>query len=212
MNLGIGNLSSVRWALERLGEEVWMASVPDDLRPADGIVLPGVGNFAAASHRLCDSGLRTAILERAEKIPLLGICLGMQLLFDGSEEGGEGLGLLQGTVRRLHPQGLPVPHTGWNSVVPCRSTGLLHSAGTGDAYFVHAYAAVPADSAAVAATTDYGGAFVSAVERDRVLGVQFHPERSGTYGRLVLESFIREVRACSRSSRPSTSGADRSSA
>lgn len=212
VDLGIGNLSSVRWALERMGQEVRMASTPDDLRGAAGIVLPGVGHFAAASERLRESGLRTAILQHARLLPLLGICLGMQLLFEGSEEGGEGLGLVEGSVRRLSPVGLPVPHTGWNTVEVLSSKGLCGRAGSGDAYFVHAYAVEPDDPGSISAMSDYGGPFVAAVERGKIFGVQFHPERSGAYGRRVLSSFIEEVEACSRSSRPSTSLAEASSA
>lgn len=212
VDLGIGNLSSVRWALERMGQEARMASDPDGVVEAAGIVLPGVGNFAAASERLRESGLRTAILERVNAVPLLGICLGMQLLFEGSEEGGEGLGLLCGGVRRLDPPGLPVPHTGWNTVEVLRSEGLFSLAGSGDAYFVHSYAVEPEDPGSISATSDYGGRFVAGVEQGNVFGVQFHPERSGAYGRLVLGSFIEEVKACSRSSRRSTCRTDASSA
>ncbi len=211
-DLGIGNLSSVRWALERLGAQVEVTSSPAALRGAQAIVLPGVGHFEAAAQRLSQGDLGATLRERAQSVPLFGICLGMQLLFERSEEGGEGLGLLPGTVRRMAPRGLPLPHTGWNSVEVEPNAGFLTASGSGEAYFVHSYAVEPAQRAHVAARTEYGERFVSAVRSGHVAGVQFHPERSGAYGRRMLASFLEEVAVCSKSSRPSTSWKGASSA
>lgn len=208
VDLALGNLNSVRWALERVGAEVVVTRSPDVVEAADGIVLPGVGNFAAGAERLRASGLDRVVRRRAEAdVPLLGICLGMQLFFEGSEEGGEGLGLLAGRVVLLDTGGRPLPHMGWNTVEP-REDALPR----GEAYFCHSYAALPADSRVVAAETEYGGRFVSAVRSGRWLGVQFHPEKSGAYGRRILTAFLEEVEACSKSSRPSMSQPDVSSA
>ncbi|MCL8206620.1 MAG: imidazole glycerol phosphate synthase subunit HisH [Actinomycetia bacterium] len=208
VDLALGNLNSVRWALERVGADVVVTRSPDIVAAADGVVLPGVGNFAAGAERLRATGLDRAVRRRAEDgVPLLGICLGMQLFFEGSEEGGEGLGLLPGRVALLDTGGRPLPHMGWNTIEP-RDGSLPR----GEAYFCHSYAAVPDDPRVVAAETEYGGRFVSAVRSGRWLGVQFHPEKSGVYGRRILAAFLEEVEACSKSSRPSTSRPDASSA
>lgn len=212
VDLGFGNLNSVRWALERLGEPVRVTSDGYGLRDADGIVLPGVGHFGAAAQRLAATGLAREIRSRAEAVPLLGICLGLQLLFDWSEEGGEGLSILPGAVRRLDPGSLPLPHTGWNGVEVRPGSDFLGAVGPGEAYFTHSYVVVPEDGSTVAASTEYGQRFVSAVRRGHISGVQFHPERSGAYGRRVLAAFLQEVQTCSRSSQPSTFPKDASSA
>jgi glutamine amidotransferase len=197
VDLGFGNLNSVRWALERLGVDALITADADTVLAADAIVMPGVGHFAAASARLTGTGLDTAIWRRAGAVPLLGICLGMQLLFDGSEEGGRGLGLLPGTVTRLSEPAGPLPHVGWNAVHVSAAAGIMARAGAGDAYFCHTYAVRPQDSLLSAAYTDYGDRFVSAVQKGVVCGVQFHPERSGMYGAAVLEAFL-ELARCSR--------------
>ena len=208
VDLALGNLNSVRWALERVGADVVVTRSPDVVERADGVVLPGVGNFAAGAERLRASGLDRAVRRRAQAdVPLLGICLGMQLFFEESEEGGQGLGLLPGRVVRLDSGERPLPHMGWNTVEPCE--GQLPR---GEAYFCHSYAAVPADRRVVAAETEYGTRFVSAVRAGRWLGVQFHPEKSGAYGRRILAAFLQEVEACSKLSRLSISQPDASSA
>jgi glutamine amidotransferase len=204
VDLGVGNLNSVRWALERLGMPVTVTRDPSAVEAADGIVLPGVGHYAAAAYRLEQDGLGDAIRARAGSVPILGICLGMQLLFDRSEEGGRGLGLLPGRVTRLQAPGLPVPHVGWNTVQVRAAVGLLAAAGSGDAYFCHSYVVRPQDDLVGAAHTDYGEWFVSAVQQGLVTGVQFHPERSGAYGQRVLEQFGRQVQRCCSWSRLST--------
>lgn len=200
VDYGMGNRRSVEKALRHVGAEAVVTAEPAAIEGADGLVLCGVGAFPAGAERLAATGLGELVRARVDAgVPLLGICLGMQLLFDGSDEhgGSRGLGLLPGTVRRLDPgPGLKTPHIGWN-VVTWRSGAAL-AAGTesGAFYHVHSYVAEPADDADVVAHGDYGRPFVTAVERDRVLGVQFHPEKSSTEGLRVLATF---VATCARS-------------
>ena len=197
VNLKRGNLQSVAWALERLGLAVAVTDDPREVRRADGVVLPGVGHFATAARELRDTGMDQALWECVGVVPLLGICLGMQLLFESSEEGGRGLGVLPGTVTRLDVGSAPLPHVGWNQVRPTAAAGWMREAGAGDAYFCHAFAVKPQDQLVATAVTDYHGGFVSAVQRGLVAGVQFHPERSGAYGRRVLGAFAQQVMRCS---------------
>ncbi len=193
----MGNLRSVQKGFEAAG--VTDVSITDDatvIRDADGIVLPGVGAFRDASANLRESGLDDVLRERtSEGVPLLGICLGMQLLMTtGLEEGRwEGLGLVPGTCDRL-PAGVKIPHIGWNTVAYPRPTRLFDGVPEGSAfYFVHSYRVVPEDPAAAAGITDYGVPFVSAVAAGDVYGVQFHPEKSSTTGLAVLANFGRIV-------------------
>lgn len=200
VDYGAGNLASVRKALRACGAGVFEPAAPADLGRADAIVLPGVGHFAATAS--LDGGWRTALQRRLDAgVPCLGICLGMQWLFDGSDEapGVPGLGWFAGRVTRLPdrtPDGrrLKVPHAGWNVArVAADEGGALR--GLQDAeyfYFTHAYAAPV--TAVTAATTDYGVPFASAVRRDHVCGVQFHPEKSGAAGLAVLRGFLGGVR------------------
>ena len=197
VNLKRGNLKSVVWALERLGLAVAITEDPAVVARADAVVLPGVGHFAAAARELRRSGMDQALWDRVGAVPLLGICLGMQLLFEASEEGGRGLGVLPGTVARLDVGSAPLPHVGWNQVCPTAAAGWMREAGAGDAYFCHAFAVKPQDRLVTTAVTDYHGGFVSAVQRGLVAGVQFHPERSGAYGRRVLAAFAQQVARCS---------------
>ena len=182
---GAGNLVSISHALTRSGAAVSVVTTPD-FSGLDGIVLPGVGSSGAVMRRLVEGSLDEAV--RAWDGPLLGICVGFQILFDSStEDPTPCLGMLPGTVERL--TGSPLPHMGWNDVV-VRSTDPLLD---GDElfYFVHSYAPVPGDDVDVIATTDYGDQeFVVAARRGDVVGVQFHPERSGTAGRRLLERFV----------------------
>ena len=197
VDCGMGNLASVAKALERAGARVRVTRDAAALRAAAGVVLPGVGAFQHAASRLADSGLGEAVLARiAAGVPFLGVCLGMQLLFEGSSEGGPqvGLGVFAGTVERLETS-LKVPHIGWNEVrwLPpgeAMAAGLPQPASL---YFVHSYAARPADRGIVAATTDYGGDVVAAVARDNVWAVQFHPEKSSAVGLGLLANFVRSV-------------------
>jgi glutamine amidotransferase len=193
VDYGMGNRRSVEKALERVGARAALTADHDVLRAADGLVVPGVGAFAAAMRSLRELGLDELVAERAgEGTPVLGLCLGMQLLFDSSTElgGDRGLGLLPGEVVALEPEGLKVPHIGWNDVAFARDSPLLE--GLGDAaafYHVHSFVAVPAEEGDVLGRGDYGGPFVSIVARGDVYGVQFHPEKSSTAGLRLLANF-----------------------
>lgn len=189
IDAGGANLGSVRYALERLGVAVRMVRGPSDLDAASRVILPGVGAAAEGMRRLHAQGLVQPLRELQQ--PLMGICLGMQLLFERSEEGGvDGLGLLPGVVRRLHPAvGVRVPHMGWNKLLALRESPLLDGVPAGSsAYFVHSYAA-PVTSDTVAAC-HHGGLFTAVVQRGRLCGAQFHPERSAGPGARILRNFI----------------------
>jgi len=199
IDYGMGNLASVAKALERVGAQVARVSEPAAVRRAGAVVLPGVGAFRDAAARLAESGLADAIVARIQAgAPFLGVCLGLQLLFESSGEGGrwQGLGVLGGTVERLQTQ-LKVPHIGWNAL-EWREAGVGMSAGLpapADVYFVHSYAAVPADPSVVAAVTDYGGEVVAAVAKVNVWAVQFHPEKSSHVGLRLLANWMAAARA-----------------
>lgn len=196
VDYGAGNLRSVEFALERLNVAYRRAATPDDASGARGIILPGVGAAASAMAELTTRGWSDA-LRRRER-PLLGICLGMQLLCDVSEEGGAptaGLGLVSGTVRRFgwdapgRADGPPVPHAGWNRVAVAGEDPLFRDVPDGEYfYFLHSYRADCPD-AAVSARTAYGEPFPAAVRSGDVAGVQFHPEKSGGAGEAVLRNF-----------------------
>jgi glutamine amidotransferase len=189
IDAGGANLGSVRYALERLDVAVRMVREPSELEGASRVILPGVGAAAEGMRRLHAQGLVQPL--RDLQVPLIGICLGMQLLFERSEEGGvECLGLLPGVVRRLHPAvGVRVPHMGWNKLLALRESPLLDGVAAGaSAYFVHSYAA-PVTSDTVAAC-DHGGLFTAVVQRGRLCGAQFHPERSAGPGARILRNFI----------------------
>ena len=195
IDYGMGNRRSVEKALEHVGAEVTVTSDHDELRAADGLVLPGVGAFPQAMHNLEALGLPELIRELVgEGTPLLGICLGMQLLFESSEEIAptEGLGLIAGEVTRLRAGGLRIPHIGWNEVRFERSSPLtaeLPEPGSAF-YHVHSYAARPSDPAAVIGSTEYGERFATVVGRASVFGVQFHPEKSSRNGLRMLDGFV----------------------
>lgn len=183
---GAGNLRSVSSALARAGAEPVVSTDAAAVREAPLVVIAGVGNAAAAAAGL--ALLDDAIRERVGRgRPLLGICVGLQLLFEESEEGGAGLGLLRGRVRRLRAR--TVPHMGWNSLLATRPTALLAGLDGEDVYFAHSYAAEPADDVATA-VVDHGGSLVAAVESGTLAGVQFHPERSGAAGARFLENVL----------------------
>ena len=193
-DLGLSNLWSARKALEALGHEVEPASDAAAVRSARALVLPGVGAFAEAARRLASTGIGDAIRAASERgAPVLGICLGMQLLFESSEEGGEsrGLALLPGRVRRL-AGGAPVPHVGWNRVAPTDAGRALFHGG-GDFYFVHSYVAHPAPGTTVLAECTHGETFPAAVTRGRCLGFQFHPEKSGRPGLALLGAALERM-------------------
>jgi glutamine amidotransferase len=207
IDYGISNLRSVQKAFEHLDAEVTLADTPDCLAQADRLILPGVGAFPAGMQGLRERGLIEPIKQGArEGKPLLGICLGMQLLFESSEEMGEtpGLGLLPGQVtkikdargamqdafRILH-SALKIPHMGWNQLDVVRDHPLVRDLASGSyAYFVHSYAIYPEDQDIVLATTDYGGPFASIVGRGNVCGLQFHPEKSQAVGLKLLTNFL----------------------
>lgn len=187
---GGANIGSVRHALARLGAEVAFTSDVETIRAADRVILPGVGAAAPAMAKLRATGLVEAI--RALERPLLGICLGMQLLFESSDEGEvECLGLLSGRVAKMQAgEGVRVPHMGWNRLEPTRPSALLDGLPDGAlAYFVHSYAA-PVGADCVAACM-HGTRFAAVVQRGRVAGAQFHPERSATVGARLLDNFLR---------------------
>ena len=199
VDYGAGNLVSIDQALERIGADVTIAREPDDLRSPDGVVVPGVGAARPAMERLDGMGLTGALGPwLGGDRPFLGICLGLQLLFDASDEdGAETLGAIAGRTVRLDPAPT-LPHIGWNQVERTRDHPLFDGIeDRADFYFVHSYAGVTAAAAAeaVLATTEHGARFTSAVARDGLLGVQFHPERSGDDGLRLLANFVDLVRA-----------------
>ncbi|MDQ3692549.1 MAG: imidazole glycerol phosphate synthase subunit HisH [Chloroflexota bacterium] len=195
IDYGAGNLRSIRRALEATGARVTITSDPTHLATADGIVFPGVGNAGAAMSRLRELRMPPAIHESvAADKPFLGVCLGMQLLFEGQEEGKtEGLGLLPGNVRTLRGT-VKSPQMGWNRVRFVKPGPLGNGGEEEDFYFVHSYV-VDADNADdIMATTHYGEIFPAVVARDNVYGTQFHPEKSGAAGLRMVEAFVGVVR------------------
>lgn len=192
LDYGAGNLFSVQNALNFLGVENNISSKVEDIISADKLILPGVGAFPDAMKMLDEAGLTEVIKEQAKKKALMGICLGMQMLFDKSYEFGEteGLGLIPGTVELMHPaKDLVIPHIGWNSLEKNEPCKLLESVNDGDyVYFVHSYAAVT-DSKNVAAYCDYGMKVPALVMSGNVYGCQFHPEKSGKTGLGILKTF-----------------------
>ncbi|GIX36267.1 MAG: imidazole glycerol phosphate synthase subunit HisH [Lysobacteraceae bacterium] len=187
---GGANIGSVRYALQRLGVDAPLTRDPALIRAAERVILPGVGAAGPAMQRLHEAGL-VEVLRRLTQ-PVLGVCLGMQILFEHSEEGDvEGLGLLRGRVVRMRPgPGVRIPHMGWNRLLHDGRDPLLAGIPPGaQAYFVHGYA-VPGSPDAVA-LCEHGGRFVAVARRGSVSGAQFHPERSGTVGARLLENFLR---------------------
>jgi glutamine amidotransferase len=191
----MGNLRSVEKALERAGAEVEITSDRGRAESADGVVLPGVGAFPRAMERVREIGLDELVAGRIDAgVPVLGICLGMQLLFESSaeNEGAAGLALLRGVVGPLEANGYKVPHIGWSPVHWEHPSGLTE--GLGDEtpfYFVHSFAPRPAKSDDVLGTAAYGERFTCAVERPPLYGVQFHPEKSSSAGLTLLGNFVR---------------------
>lgn len=193
IDYGVGNLFSLKSSLARLELESVVTADPAFLRRADRLILPGVGAFGDAAEKLRQSGLAQEICALAEDKPLLGICLGMQLLFEKSSEYGEhrGLGLLEGEVRPLLPAdpALKIPHMGWNALRFVRDDALLAGVEEGSyVYFLHSFCADRCDNSLVA-VTDYGETVTAAVRRGNVMGTQFHPEKSGRTGLAILRAF-----------------------
>jgi len=186
---GAGNLRSVTSALARAGAEASISTDPAVVRGAPLAVIAGVGHVESAARGLEATGLDDALRDRVAACrPLLGICVGMQLLFGPSEEGGSGLGILAGPVRRIRAS--TVPHMGWNELEVAESSTIAAGLDGQDVYFAHSYAVEPTDDDVVAAVADHDGRVVAAVERGAVAGVQFHPERSSRAGARLLENAL----------------------
>lgn len=194
IDYGMGNLMSVEKAFEELGFRVKLMKCPEDLTDVNGLVLPGVGAFGDAIKNLTESAWVDVIKEAvAGGMPFLGICLGMQLLFSESFEGGhfKGLDLIKGSVKKFDEKyiNLKVPHIGWNGVKKVKNSPLLSGIPDNtDFYFVHSYYCDPVEDVA-SGITDYGAPFVSCVEKKNVFGVQFHPEKSSRFGLQILKNF-----------------------
>ena len=192
LDYGIGNLRSAQKGLERVGADARLTADPGLIRDAAGVVLPGVGNFGRCMEALRETGLDKLAIEAAEaSTPFLGICVGMQLLYEGSDEspGVEGLGIVPGTVRRL-PDGVKHPQMQWNTLDLADDASPLFTSIARPVwvYFVHSFAPEPTDG--VVATCDYGGPVVAAIERGSLWATQFHPEKSGAAGLQLLRNFV----------------------
>jgi imidazole glycerol-phosphate synthase subunit HisH len=195
IDYGMGNLRSVAKAFEAVGQDARITASVDDVRAASHLVLPGVGAFGQCAASLRATGLVDVIADevRLRGKPFLGICLGMQLLVDHSEEAGAhpGLGWLAGTVRRFIPSAaIKVPHIGWNDVAPCGETTMFDGIRNREFYFVHSYHVQLANPGLVAATCGYGESFAAAVALDNIWAVQFHPEKSQQNGLRFLRNFV----------------------
>ena len=196
VDYGVGNLFSVKSSFEAIGAEAVVTDNAKVLEAADCILLPGVGAFEDAIKKLHDSGLDTVLKQLASSgKPLMGICLGMQLLFEKSYEYGihQGLGLIKGEVRPIRdvaPVNLKVPHIGWNALDIKRDSPLLKNVKSGDCvYFVHSYYATDCEESVIA-TTEYGAPITAAVQSGNIMGCQFHPEKSGEVGLSILRAFV----------------------
>lgn len=194
VDYGMGNRRSVEKALSHVGAHALVSRDHDELRAADGLLLPGVGAFPAAMAVIEELGLDVLLRDLAAAgMPLFGSCMGMQLLFESSEEhgGAQGLGLLRGRVKRLRAEGLKLPHIGWSEVSRVRDCRLWE--GLPDSiflYHVHSYVAEPVDHEVVVATAEYGETFPAVVAKDNVFGAQSHPEKSSTHGLALLGNFV----------------------
>jgi imidazole glycerol-phosphate synthase subunit HisH len=195
LDYGVGNLHSAAKALDRAGAEVRVVTTVEAAAGAAGLVVPGVGAYGACLSGLASAGGAAAVAGWLEGgRPLLGICVGMQLLFEASEEGpvGDGVGVVPGKIRRLTGP-VKIPHIGWDEVAVRPGSRLFAGLGDGTRfYFVHSYAPEP-DGQAVAAVCDYGGRFAAAVEHGNLFGTQFHPEKSGRAGLALLANFVTQV-------------------
>ncbi len=190
---GVGNLLSLKTALEKAGLNATIGTTPQELARADALALPGVGNFSAAATEL-DPVKETIQTKIREGTPLLGICLGLQLFFESSEEGpGDGLALFKGRNMRL-PNTVKVPHMGWNTLDFQKPNELFDGVAEGAfVYFVHSLYPVPTDKNIVCAKTTYGTTFTSAIAQKNIYGTQFHPEKSGDIGLKILQNFAKQV-------------------
>jgi glutamine amidotransferase len=193
IDYGVGNLLSLKCALEKVGLNVKIGLSTQQLKKADAIALPGVGSFSAAASKL--DAVKEELVDAVKSgVPLLGICLGLQLFFPESEEGaGNGLKLFEGKTVRL-PNSVKVPHMGWNTLRIVKQNELLDGVDDGAyVYFVHSLYPVPVDNDIVCAETDYGATFTSAIAAKNVYGTQFHPEKSGDIGLNILKNFAKIV-------------------
>jgi glutamine amidotransferase len=195
VDYGMGNLRSVSKALEHVAPdaEVLVTADPERILSSDRVVVPGQGAMPDCMRQLAASGAREAVIEATRSKPFLGLCIGVQMLFERGEEGDTpGLGLLAGSVPRFRVSGLKVPHMGWNQVYQARAHPLWHGIEDGSRfYFVHSYYPAPKDPALTAATSMYGSPFTCAVARDNIFAVQFHPEKSQSAGLQLLSNFVR---------------------
>lgn len=203
IDYGMGNLRSVAKAFEAIGCEARVSCQPRDIQDARALVLPGVGAFGDGMANLRRLGLIDVLRDKAllEKTPLLGICLGMQLMAQKGFEDGthEGLGWVPGKVQRLEPsdKALKIPHMGWNDIVLERPSPLLEGLGPGPSfYFLHSYRFISAESAVSIASCDYGGKFTACLQQDNLFGTQFHPEKSQRYGLQLLKNFVAIAGRC----------------
>ncbi len=190
IDYGAGNIFSVKNALDYIGAKSALTKEPDDIRNADALILPGVGAFPWAMKKLAESGLVDVIKEEAVKKPFLGICLGMQLLFEKSYEfeETEGLGFIKGNVKLMETGDMSLPHIGWNKLEINHDCELLQGVGEAYVYFVHSYAAECSPDA-VSAYCDYAGKRTALVNKGTIYGAQFHPEKSGEAGLNILRRF-----------------------
>jgi imidazole glycerol-phosphate synthase subunit HisH len=190
----MGNLRSVSKALERVAPQaqVLVTADPEAIHAAERVVVPGQGAMPDCMRQLAESGARDAVIEAAHDKPFLGICIGLQMLFEHGEEGNTpGLGLLAGDVPRFALEGLKIPHMGWNEVAQARRHPLWSGIADGSRfYFVHSYYPAPRDPALTAGTTVYGRPFTCAIARDNIFAVQFHPEKSQSAGLQLLSNFV----------------------
>jgi glutamine amidotransferase len=199
VDYGLGNLHSVLHKIQKITPDVKLSSKPDDIEHADKLILPGVGQYASGMKNLAEYGLIGPLNKKVLKdgTPILGVCLGMQLFTDYGEEGGaDGLGWIAGRTIRLKPEGLPVPHVGWNTIKIKKETKLFNGLPQDYRYyFTHSYHVVCQDHADILTTTKYGQEFTSAIQKNNVYGTQFHPEKSHTTGVTLIKNFIYNVYA-----------------
>jgi glutamine amidotransferase len=195
VDYGMGNLRSVSKAVEHVAPQarVVVTADPEEILSADRVVVPGQGAMPDCMRQLAASGAREAVIEATRSKPFLGLCIGVQMLFERGEEGDTaGLGVLQGSVPRLRAPGLKIPHMGWNQVYRTRPHPLWEGIEDGSRfYFVHSYYPAPREAALTAATCVYGSPFTCAVARDNIFAVQFHPEKSQSTGLQLLTNFVR---------------------
>ncbi len=203
VDYGMGNIGSIANMFLKVGVKTKLAREPSDIQEATAIVLPGVGAFDHGMQRLAETGLGDALQQRVlqDRIPVLGICLGMQLMTQGSEEGSlPGLGWIEGVCRKFRFENgsdLKVPHMGWNTATPRKPSALFPADGPPSRfYFVHSYRLVETNAADVLTTTTHGQPFVSGFQRENIIGFQFHPEKSHRYGIQLFRNFAEHIVSC----------------